>query len=83
MKSRRLTDNVDDKISEPCFFRVSPNQMYEIEERFRQSGMKSFSAFLRQQVLCRLQLQFDNGEYNKNGCPRNIILGQQLNYTVK
>ena len=37
--------------------------MYEIEERFRQSGMKSFSAFLRQQVVCGLQLQFDSGEH--------------------
>ncbi len=63
MKSRRLTNNDDDKISEPCFFRVSPNQMYVIEGRFRQSGTKSFSAFLRQQVVCGLQLQFDNEEY--------------------
>ena len=50
------------KISEPCFFRVSQNQMDVIQERFRQSGMKSFSAFLRQQVVHGIYLEFDKDE---------------------
>lgn len=50
------------KITEPCFFRVSKNDMEVIEERFRQSGMKSFSAFLRQQVVHGIYLEFDKDE---------------------
>ena len=51
-----------DKISEPCFFRVSQNQMEVIQKRFKQSGMKSFSAFLRQQVVHGIYLEFDKDE---------------------
>lgn len=50
------------KITEPCFFRVSKNDMEVIEERFKQSGMKSFSAFLRQQVVHGIYLEFDKVE---------------------
>lgn len=46
-----------DKISEPCFFRVSQNQMEVVQKRFKQSRKKSFSGFLRQQVLNTVYLE--------------------------
>jgi hypothetical protein len=54
-----------DRISLPCFFRVSENQMEVIKERFQRSGMKSFSAFLRQQVVNGIYLEFSPDELAK------------------
>ena len=54
-----------DKIKEPCFFRVNQEQMEIIQERFKQSGMKSFSGFLRQQVLNTIYLEYDKEELQK------------------
>jgi hypothetical protein len=53
------------RISLPCFFRVSENQMEVIKERFQRSGMKSFSAFLRQQVVNGIYLEFSPDELAK------------------
>lgn len=51
-----------DKISEPCFFRANQEQMKIIQERFKQSGVKSFSGFLRQQVVQGIYLEYDKEE---------------------
>lgn len=74
-----------DKIKEPCFFGVNQEQMEIIQECFKQSGMKSFSGFLRQQVLNTIHLEYDKEELQKIrravvSCANNINqISQRVN----